>query len=62
MRSMEPPQTWYKRSYENELRHFLGAVNRLHPVVSTAEEAVQRMKVVEAVYKSVRSGREVAIT
>lgn len=59
---MEPPQTWYKRSYENELRHFLGAVNRLHPVVSTADEAVQRMKVVEAVYKSVRSGREVAIT
>jgi predicted dehydrogenase len=59
---LEPPQSWYKRSYENELRHFLGAVRSLHPVVSTADEAVQRMKVVEAAYKSARTGREVILT
>lgn len=58
---LEPPQTWYKRSYENELKHFLGAVNRLHPVISTADEAVQRMRVLDALYRSARTGREVTL-
>lgn len=56
---MEPPQNLYKRSYENELKHFLGAVNDVHPVISTAAEAVERMRIVEAIYKSVRTGKEV---
>lgn len=59
---MEPPQHWYRRSYENELRHFLGSVRSGHPVISTAEEAVQRMKVVDAMYKSARTGKEVSLT
>lgn len=58
---MDPPQHLFKRSYENELKHFLGAVKNIHPVISTADEAVQRMKIVDAVYKSVRTGKEVAI-
>ena len=56
---MESPQHLFKRSYENELKHFLGAVRNIHPVISTAEEAVQRMKTVDAVYKSARTGKEV---
>jgi predicted dehydrogenase len=52
----------YKRSYENELRHFLGAVRGLHPLISPADEAVQRMRIVEAVYKSARLGKEVVIS
>ena len=56
---MEPPQHLFKQSYENELKHFLGAVRNIHPVISTAEEAVQRMKTVDAVYKSARTGKEV---
>ena len=59
---MEPPQHLFKRSYENELRHFLGAVRDLHPIISTAEEAVQRMKIVDAVYKSVRLEKEVVLS
>jgi predicted dehydrogenase len=58
---MDPPQHLFKRSYENELKHFLGAVKDVHPIISTADEAVQRMKIVDAVYKSVRIGKEVAI-
>lgn len=58
---IDPPQHLFKRSYENELRHFLGAVRDVHPVISTAEEAVQRMKIVEAVYKSARTGKEVPV-
>jgi predicted dehydrogenase len=58
----EPPQTYLRRSYENELRHFIGAVQDRHPVISTADEAVQRMKIVEAIYKSARQGKEIAIS
>ncbi len=58
---MEAHQHLFKRSYENELKHFLGAVKDVHPVISTADEAVQRMKIVEAVYKSVRTGKEVPV-
>ncbi len=59
---MDPPQHMYKRSYENELRHFIGAVTKVHPVISTADEAVQRMRIVEAVYKSARTSREVTLS
>lgn len=52
----------YKRSYENELKHFLGAVRGLHPLISGADEAVQRMRIVEAVYKSARLGKEVVLS
>lgn len=58
---IDPPQHLFKRSYENELRHFLGAIRDVHPLLSTADEAVQRMKIVDAVYKSARTGKEVAI-
>lgn len=59
---MDSPQHMYKRSYENELKHFIGAVNDVHPVISTADEAVQRMRVVDAVYKSVRTNKDVILS
>ena len=59
---IDPPQHLFKRSYENELKHFLGAIRGVHPVISTADEAVQRMRVAEAVYKSVRLGKEILLT
>jgi predicted dehydrogenase len=58
---LDPPQHLFKRSYENELKHFIGAVKGMHPVISTADEAVQRMRIVDAVYKSARTGRDVQI-
>ncbi len=59
---LESPQSLFRRSYENELKHFIGAVKGLHQVISTGDEAVQRMRVVEAVYKSVKLGRDVLLT
>jgi predicted dehydrogenase len=59
---MESPQHLFRRSYENELKHFLGAVRGMHTVISTAEEAVQRMQIVEAGYKSARTGKEVLLS
>jgi predicted dehydrogenase len=49
----------FRRSYENELKHFLGAVRDIHPVISTVDEAVQRMKIVDAIYKSAERKKEV---
>lgn len=58
---MDGPQSMFRKSYENELRHFLGAVGNLHPVVSTAEEGAQRMRIVDAVYRSARLGKEIRL-
>jgi predicted dehydrogenase len=58
---MDTQQNLMKRSYENELRHFINAARGLHLVTSTAQEAVQRMKVVEAVYKSAKIQKEVLL-
>ena len=58
---LETQQNISKKSYENELKHFVGAAKGLHPIISTAGEAVQRMKVVEAVYKSAKLKKEVVL-
>jgi predicted dehydrogenase len=59
---LDPPEKLFKRSYENELRHFLAAVRGLHPPISSADEATQRMRIIEAAYRSSRLGKEVAIS
>ncbi len=59
--SSETPNALYRKSYENELRHFIGALRGLHPLVSTGEEAMERMKVIEAIYSSSQKGKEVRL-
>lgn len=49
----------YTRSYEAELKHFIAGVQGLVPIVSTAEEAVERMLVIEALYQSALQHSEV---
>jgi predicted dehydrogenase len=56
---MEKPENLYKRSYEYELQSFITAVQGLHPIISTGEEALHRMKIVEAIYKSAEMKKEV---
>lgn len=56
---VETPYTLFRKSYENELKHFIGAVRNLHPVISTGDEAVHRMKIVDAIYLSAAKGKEV---
>lgn len=56
---VETPHNLLKKSYENELRHFIGATRGLHKVISTAEEARHRMKIVDAIYKSASKGKEI---
>jgi len=59
--SIETPQSLYRKSYENELKHWIGALRGLHPIISTGEEALQRMKIVDLIYKSAKRGKALAI-
>lgn len=61
-----PPQPMskvevYTRSYEAELKHFVAGVQGLVPIVSTADEAVERLLVLEALYQSALQHSEVHI-
>lgn len=51
----------YTKSYESEIKHFVNAVQDLIPIVSTGGEAIARMKIVEAMYRSARERGEVLI-
>ncbi len=57
----ENPQSLYRKSYENELKHWVSALHGLHPVISTGDEAVHRMKIVDAIYRSARRGKSVVL-
>jgi predicted dehydrogenase len=59
--SIETPQSLYRKSYENELKHWIGALRGLHSIISNGDEAVQRMKILELIYKSAKRGKAVAI-
>ena len=59
---LETHQNLYKRSYEYELKHFVGAVRGLNPVISSADEAVKRMKIVDAIYMSAEKGKEIVLS
>jgi predicted dehydrogenase len=49
----------FKKSYMNELKSFIGAVKGLNPVFSPGEESMQRMKIIEAMYKSASKNTEI---
>jgi predicted dehydrogenase len=59
--SVETPQTLYRKSYENELKHWIGALRGLHSIISNGDEAVQRMKVIDLIYKSAKRGKALAV-
>ena len=49
----------FKKSYENELKHFIGVVRENTPVISTGDDAVALMILLEALYKSAKHRKEV---
>jgi predicted dehydrogenase len=59
--SIETPQSLYRKSYENELKHWIGSLRGLHSIISNGDEAVQRMKIIDLIYKSAKRGKAVAI-
>jgi predicted dehydrogenase len=59
--SVETAQSLYRKSYENELKHWIGALRGLHSIVSNGDEAVQRMKIIDLIYKSAKRGKAIAV-
>jgi predicted dehydrogenase len=58
---MERPANIFKRSYEYEINHFINSVRNNKPNLSSGTEALERMKIVDAVYKSAKLGKEVIL-
>ena len=56
---MENPSNIFKRSYEYELTHFIKSIQDDKPVISSGSEALNRLKIIDAVYKSAKLGREI---
>ena len=52
----------YKKSYENELKHFIGMIRQNETkIISSTEEALDRMKLLEAIYKSAETKKETKV-
>jgi len=51
----------FRKSYENELRHFIGAVRKLHPATCTPADAVERMKLIDSCYLSAKQEKELKV-
>ncbi|MEO8232078.1 MAG: Gfo/Idh/MocA family oxidoreductase [Ignavibacteriota bacterium] len=58
---VENPTVLFKKSYLNELKSFIGAIKGLNPVFSPGEEAMQRMKIIEAMYLSAEKKQEIKL-
>lgn len=56
---MEKPANIFKRAYEYELRNFINSVRTGKASLSDGSEALERMKIVDAVYKSAKLGKEI---
>jgi predicted dehydrogenase len=56
---MEKPANMFKRTYEYELAHFVKSIQENVNLLSSGIEALDRMQIVDAVYKSAKTGKEV---
>lgn len=53
------PSNVFKKSYEYELKHFVGAVRGNHNIISSGDDALKVIEIVDAVYKSAKAGKEI---
>ncbi|PID57300.1 MAG: dehydrogenase [Ignavibacteriae bacterium] len=49
----------FRKSYENEIKHFIGAIKDSIPLISSSEEALFRMKLIENLYQSAKNKSEI---
>lgn len=59
--NLTSPRNSYKLSYENELRHFVECIRTGARPLSPGEDAVEMLRLLEALYRSVEEGREVEL-
>ncbi len=51
----------YKRSYRNELKHFVNCIQNKATIQAGASEIAQRLRLIETMYRSAEEGREVRV-
>jgi predicted dehydrogenase len=49
----------FRNSYELELKHFIGVLKGNDKLISTGEETLKVMEIIDAIYKSAKSGKEI---
>ncbi len=49
----------FKKSYEKELKHFINAIKEGNDILSPAQDAVKIMQIIDALYESAKSKKEV---
>ncbi len=52
----------HQKSYETELKHFINSILGLAPTISTVDEALISLKILEAMYQSAKEGKEIMLT
>lgn len=57
----QTPENLYKKSYNNELSHFITCIEEGNDSTSSGEENLGRMQIVDAIYRSAKTGREVLL-
>lgn len=50
-----------KKSFENELKHFINVISGYAPVISSADEAIKILKIIDAMYISAKEKREITL-
>ena len=56
---METPTNIFKKSIEYELKNFINSIRNNGKIISSGEEALTRLKIVDAIYRSAKLGKEI---
>lgn len=59
LQKFENSSALFAKSYYNEMKSFIDAVRGINKYYSPVSEALERMRVIEAMYKSAESGKEI---
>ncbi|MCC6549820.1 MAG: Gfo/Idh/MocA family oxidoreductase [Ignavibacteriaceae bacterium] len=51
----------FKKSYQNEIKHFIGACKGLNPNLSPGNESLSRMRIIETMYQSSSEKKEIEL-
>lgn len=58
---MEGQRSFYKMSYKREIYHFIECIQKKKTPLTTGEEALKVIEILDAMYESASSGREVSL-
>jgi predicted dehydrogenase len=59
--AVESPRNVYKHSYAREIEHFVNCVAEKEKPISPAADGLAIMRIIDAIYASAKSGKEVSL-